>query len=304
MKQIIFFLMLLVGFNVSAQVEVQITPGQVGAYGAGAGDIMTVSSTPGLGHTDITRASLATALAPLVTVGGDVSGTASNAQIVANAVGSPEIADAAVTMPKIAQAGATSGQVIKWSGTAWTPSVDNVGSVTSGNLTGASTKITITGGTSAILGTGTTLDVVEANLALANIGGQLPLTKIAQTAATTGQVLKWNGTTYAPAADADAQTLTRAATTNTITVLGGGSVTVEDEIIVEQPTVTAGGTTVTVAGPLPTDNQKMVVTRNGQHYVVGASGCGFCNATRAALVFTFSRSFSTGETVSVVYPKQ
>jgi hypothetical protein len=37
------------------------------------------------------------------------------------AISAPEIADAAVTMDKIHQSGATTGQVIRWSGTAWAP---------------------------------------------------------------------------------------------------------------------------------------------------------------------------------------
>ncbi|HRI30181.1 MAG TPA: hypothetical protein PLQ21_01525, partial [Candidatus Kapabacteria bacterium] len=74
-----------------------------------------------------------------VTMGGDVSGTFSNLQIVANAVGSAEISDNAIltskiadgniTLSKISQSGATNGQVLKWNGSAWSPSGDNSGMV-------------------------------------------------------------------------------------------------------------------------------------------------------------------------------
>ncbi|MFZ1812571.1 MAG: hypothetical protein WAU02_03585 [Candidatus Saccharimonadales bacterium] len=57
-----------------------------------------------------------------VTMGGDLSGLSSNAQIVAGAVGTPELANGAVTTGKISSSGATSGQVLTYSGTAvaWT----------------------------------------------------------------------------------------------------------------------------------------------------------------------------------------
>jgi hypothetical protein len=45
-----------------------------------------------------------------------------------------------------------------------------------------------------------TVDVAEANLSLGNIGGTLPLAKIAQGGAGTNDVLTWNGSVWAPAA--------------------------------------------------------------------------------------------------------
>ncbi len=56
-------------------------------------------------------------------VGGDLSGTASNAQLVPNAVGTTQIADASITEPKLAASNSpTSNQVLSWNGTAlaWT----------------------------------------------------------------------------------------------------------------------------------------------------------------------------------------
>jgi hypothetical protein len=73
----------------------------------------------------------------------------------------------------VASVGPTSGQVLKWNGSAWTPSTDVSGS---GSIV---TDLTLAGdGTS-----GTPL-------------------KIAQNGATTGQVLKWNGSTWVPFDDA------------------------------------------------------------------------------------------------------
>jgi hypothetical protein len=48
-------------------------------------------------------------------------------------VNTAELKDAAVTMAKLNQAGATSGQVIKWTGSAWAPRNDSVGGGTGDN---------------------------------------------------------------------------------------------------------------------------------------------------------------------------
>ena len=55
------------------------------------------------------------------TLGGDLTGTASNAQIAGGAVGSTELADSAVTEPKLDASNAPSnGQVLSWNGTNFT----------------------------------------------------------------------------------------------------------------------------------------------------------------------------------------
>lgn len=55
------------------------------------------------------------------TMGGDLSGTASNAQIVAGAVGSTKLADGSVTEPKLDVSNApANGQVLSWNGTNFT----------------------------------------------------------------------------------------------------------------------------------------------------------------------------------------
>lgn len=54
-----------------------------------------------------------------------VSSSGTNWQIDANAVGSSEIAAAAVGSSELAQQGATTGQVLRWSGSAWQPDGTN-----------------------------------------------------------------------------------------------------------------------------------------------------------------------------------
>ncbi|MFO7651794.1 MAG: hypothetical protein R6X13_10705, partial [bacterium] len=50
-----------------------------------------------------------------------------NADIANTAVTTAKLADTAVTMAKIARAGAATGQVVKWTGSAWAPGPDNTG---------------------------------------------------------------------------------------------------------------------------------------------------------------------------------
>jgi len=79
----------------------------------------------------------------------------------------------------IAQQGATSGQVLKWNGTTWAPAND------------------VGGGTGDNWGT----QVVQTDATLTGQGITGNTLKVAQQGATSGQALKWNGATWAPAND-------------------------------------------------------------------------------------------------------
>ncbi len=67
------------------------------------------------------------------------------AKITDNAITTGKIADTNITMPKIQRAGATTGQVLKWTGAAWAPRPDSIGTglflpLAGGTMTGAITS--------------------------------------------------------------------------------------------------------------------------------------------------------------------
>ncbi|MBK8429651.1 MAG: hypothetical protein IPL27_28535 [Lewinellaceae bacterium] len=165
---------------------------------------------------------------------GDVSGPFSNLQLKANAVGANELASNAVTGVKLANAaisaaklddmGASNGQVLKWNGSSWGPAADQTGintvSLTSGlgiSISGNSPNFTITnnGDTNAsddlttttaangdISGTFNNLQVKTGVVGSAELANQaVTAAKLDDMGAANGQVLKWNGSTWAPAAD-------------------------------------------------------------------------------------------------------
>lgn len=92
----------------------------------------------------------------------------------------------------IAQQGANSGQVLKWNGTNWVPADDETGTG-GGTADDWGTQVVATNAT--LDGDGTT--AAPLGLADAAVTGM----KINQMSASNGQILKWNGTTWAPAND-------------------------------------------------------------------------------------------------------
>jgi len=160
------------------------------------------------------------------------SGVVGSTELANNAVTTSKINAQAVSGDKIDQMSAANGQVLKWNGTTWSPAPDNLGTVTITGGVGIDViavgqNFTIANGGDINpfddLTTNSTADgdiigpfsnlqikagavnsfdlannaVQTAKIQNAAVTGE----KIAQMGAFNGQVLKWNGTTWAPAQD-------------------------------------------------------------------------------------------------------
>ncbi|MCX7768160.1 MAG: hypothetical protein N2110_03935, partial [Flavobacteriales bacterium] len=174
----------------------------------------------------------------------------------------------------IAQMGATAGQVLKWNGTTWAPANDDNTTYTAGTgISISGTTITNTGDTDAsndlttttnfagdVTGVYNNLQIASGAVGTAELAnnavtsakiqdGTITGADLNQMSATTGQVLKWNGTTWAPANDNDAQTLSLSG--NTLSISGGNSVTLPSggggdnwgtQVVQTDATLTGNGT--------------------------------------------------------------
>ncbi len=168
-----------------------------------------------------------------VTTAKVADGAISSAKIVDGAVNTSKIANGAVVGAKISDMGASVGQVLKWNGATWAPAQDAVGQpVTLGagmgiNVSGSFPNfiITNTGDTDPndditassiadgdITGTFVNLQIKAGAVNALKLANNAVTTlkinthavtgeKIDPMGATLGQVLKWNGTTWAPAPD-------------------------------------------------------------------------------------------------------
>jgi hypothetical protein len=179
-------------------------------------------------------------LTTLSVANGDVSGPYSNLQIKPDVVTTNELADnsvetsnivnQAVTGNKLDDMGAANGQALKWNGTTWTPQPDAVGTA----LPGPGIDVVPSGNTYTIINTGdidsfddvtvnsaaggdisgpfgdlqikpsviTNLELTNNSVGTANIiNGAITGVKINNMGAAPGQVLKWNGTAWAPDLD-------------------------------------------------------------------------------------------------------
>ncbi|MEZ4827501.1 MAG: hypothetical protein R3C61_14655 [Bacteroidia bacterium] len=162
----------------------------VNTYTAGSGINVTGTVITNTGDTnaadDITNVS---------TAGGDVSGTFSNLSVT-RIQGSPVSGSA----PTVA------GQVLEWNGTQWTPGTDDNTTYTAGsgiNVTG--TVITNTGDTNAADDiTNTSVAGGDASGTFGNlvVDGLQGVPVAATAPSVIGQVLKWNGASWAPGSDA------------------------------------------------------------------------------------------------------
>lgn len=144
------------------------------------------------------------------------------------------LADAAVTGIKIDQMGATNGQVLKWNGTTWEPDSDETGTGGGGGddwgAQVTQTDATLTGdGTAAnelgIADNGVTTTKLE-NAAVTS-------EKINSMGATSGQVLKFDGTNWMPGTDDGGSTGTTYTAGDGITISGSDEISADLGIDIE-----------------------------------------------------------------------
>ncbi|MBN2465418.1 hypothetical protein JXD38_07320, partial [candidate division WOR-3 bacterium] len=123
-----------------------------------------------------------------------------------------DIADTNVTMAKVARAGATSGQVLKWTGSVWSPASDSVGGSGTVRKVMQSTGVVISpnpltdSGTvrfDTTWGDGRFVNEGQAGSVTAGmiVDTNVTMAKLARAGATTGQVVKWTGSAWAPGQD-------------------------------------------------------------------------------------------------------
>jgi hypothetical protein len=174
---------------------------------------------------------------------------------------------------QIANTAPANGQVLKWNSTtsSWEPSGDNVGSVSPQNITAASTRVAVTGGVGAVLNA-VTVDVQPPNITIGDLGGLLPITKIAAGTAS-GQVSRWNGSSWVLATDYGQQVGYVAAGGSIVAVGATGS---SNQIFISRTlrdvfTASISTTTTTIDTGLSQAFGTLQVFRNGVMVVEGAT---------------------------------
>jgi hypothetical protein len=126
------------------------------------------------------------------------NGTSGNPIVInSNGIGANLIQDGGVGSAELNQMGATNGQILKWNGSAWVASNDETGAPNTGL-----TQVAVT---TPLAGNGTAGNPIALNQN--GIGGNLiqnggiEAVDLGQMGATTGQILKWNGSNWVASND-------------------------------------------------------------------------------------------------------
>ena len=162
-----------------------------------------------------------------------------------------KIASATITFDKFNQSSATTGQVIKWNGSAWVASNDNTGAGAVTSVAGRTGVVTLSSSDISGLAFGTTAGtyaqgndsrftdtrtptdnsvtstkVLDGTIASADLSNaSIEANKLAQMGATTGQVMKWNGSAWVASSDDTGAggTVTSVSASGPLSSSGGGS---------------------------------------------------------------------------------
>ncbi len=130
-------------------------------------------------------------------------GTIGTANIADNAITSVKIANGTILGEDIAQQGAALNQILKWNGANWAPAIDETGAAGTTELADGTTILGdgTTGNEFRVgtIGTANIADNAVTSIKIAN--GTILGEDIAQQGAALNQILKWNGTIWAPAID-------------------------------------------------------------------------------------------------------
>ena len=204
-------------------------------YSAGAG-LTLAGSVFSVADLGVTTAKLADSAVTSVKVQDGAIGTVDLAdngvttpKMADNAVTSAKIADATISLADLGQNGCTGNQILKWNGTAWACAADQDTTYSAGaglNLSGSTFSLADQAVTTAKLadsavtsvkvqdgaiGTGdladnsvTTAKIPDSAVTSAKIAdATIALADLGQNGCSGGQVMKWNGTAWACAADSD-----------------------------------------------------------------------------------------------------